>query len=77
MKRRKKVKKSVLDYEARKMPSPTYEEIWKALEESIALQAHYAGLLNEYDGGKRIVFRNVYHWLDRVKSSSEAEERKG
>ncbi len=38
-----------------------------ALEESLKLQAHYAMLLNQYDGGQRIIFKSVSEWLDRLK----------
>lgn len=37
-----------------------------ALAESVNLQSHYASLLNQWDGGSRIVFRDVAHWLDRL-----------
>ncbi len=35
-----------------------------ALEESISLQSHYAGLLNDYDGGTRKQFSCAQEWLD-------------
>lgn len=38
-----------------------------ALEESLKLQTHYAKLLNQYDGGKRIIFKSVSEWLKRLK----------
>lgn len=37
-----------------------------ALEASLHLQSHYAKLLNEYDGGKRMVFDNADRWLARL-----------
>jgi hypothetical protein len=37
-----------------------------ALAESLTLQAHYAQLLNQYDGGERQTFPNVDAWLDRL-----------
>ena len=37
-----------------------------ALEESVKLQAHYAKLLNQYDGGERLAFENAQEWLDRM-----------
>ena len=37
-----------------------------ALEESVKLQSHYAKILNEYDGGKRIIFKNAREWLQRI-----------
>ena len=42
------------------------EELKEALEESVKLQAHYAKLLNMYDEGKRIIFKNSQQWLDRL-----------
>lgn len=38
-----------------------------ALDESVKLQSHYAKLLNEYDGGKRMVFTSVDEWIERLK----------
>lgn len=43
-----------------------------ALKESVRLQSHYAMLLNSYDGGKRLVFRDVRVWLDRLEEISRA-----
>lgn len=40
--------------------------LMRALVESVKLQAHYAGLLNMYDGGERIVFQNASEWLKRI-----------
>jgi hypothetical protein len=42
------------------------EKISEALGESLNIQAHYAALLNQYDGGKRLVFRNVDEWMSRL-----------
>lgn len=38
----------------------------KALEESLKLQAHYAELLNQYDGGHRKTFKNKEEWMNRL-----------
>jgi len=38
-----------------------------ALEESVKLQSHYAGLLNQYDGGRRLQFKNAGEWIERLK----------
>jgi len=43
-----------------------------ALQESVQLQSHYAKLLNQYDGGARMVF-TVESWMDRL----AALDRKG
>jgi len=41
-------------------------DLWTALEHSVQLQSHYAGLLNQYDGGKRISFPDAMAWVDRL-----------
>jgi hypothetical protein len=38
----------------------------KALDESVKLQSHYATLLNDYDGGKRMTFADGKAWLERL-----------
>lgn len=48
-------------------PLPSYAEIRKALEESVLLQSHYAGLLNMYDGGKRMEFDSADAWIKRLR----------
>lgn len=40
--------------------------IMGALEQSVRLQSHYATLLNQYDGGKRVPFPNAKAWLERI-----------
>jgi hypothetical protein len=40
-----------------------------ALDESIRLQAHYAELLNQYDGGRRIAFVNAEAWIARLRET--------
>lgn len=42
------------------------KELEKALEDSVALQAHYAKLLNVYDGGERTIFKDANQWLTRL-----------
>lgn len=42
------------------------DELKKALEESVRLQSHYAGLLNMYDNGERREFENAQAWIDRL-----------
>jgi len=36
-----------------------------ALEDLVKLQAHYAKLLNQYDGGRRHAFTSAEDWLNR------------
>lgn len=43
------------------------EELKEVLEESVKLQSHYAKLLNAYDGGRRIEFKNANEWIERLK----------
>jgi hypothetical protein len=38
----------------------------QALEKSVQLQSHYAQLLNDYDGGHRIVFKDAKDWMARL-----------
>ncbi len=38
----------------------------EALAESVKLQAHYAELLNGWDGGSRMIFKTSQEWLDRL-----------
>jgi hypothetical protein len=47
-------------------------ELLKALRESVALQSHYAELLNAYDGGERRTF-TADTWLERLR---ELKQRK-
>jgi len=42
-----------------------------ALAESIRLQSHYAKLLNIYDEGKRIQFKDSKEWIDRLKETGK------
>lgn len=42
-------------------------DLWYCLEQSIILQAHYARLLNDYDGGERIIFKDAKDWIERLK----------
>lgn len=38
-----------------------------ALEESVKLQVHYAELLNQYDGGERLIFANAEAFMERLR----------
>ena len=40
-----------------------------ALDESLKLQAHYAKLLNMWDGGNRMIFKDRQSWIDRLKAT--------
>jgi hypothetical protein len=47
---------------------------WReGLEESVKLQGHYAGLLNMYDDGKRLIFKNAEEWLQRLRALKAAK----
>jgi hypothetical protein len=52
--------------------SDYFEELRRALDESVKLQSHYAGLLNMYDGGTRKQFASGQEWMERL-----AERDKG
>lgn len=45
-----------------------------ALEESVKLQNHYAGLLNQYDGGARMRFWSAQEWLARLAALASGRE---
>lgn len=42
------------------------EDLKTALEESVKLQSHYAGLLNQYDQGRRMEFPTADAWVARL-----------
>lgn len=46
------------------------DALTRALEESVRLQAHYARLLNSYDGGARVAFESAAAWLARLEEPS-------
>jgi len=43
------------------------EKLRAALEESVRLQSHYAGLLNRCDGGERLQFGSASEWIEQLK----------
>ena len=43
------------------------DDLIYALNESLKLQSHYASLLNDYDGGKRLIFPDITHWITRLR----------
>jgi hypothetical protein len=43
------------------------ERLRIALRESLRLQSHYAGLLNQYDGGERRTFGSPDEWIARLR----------
>jgi hypothetical protein len=47
----------------------TIQELIGALEESLTLQAHYATLLNMYDGGQRMIFETSESWIKRLRET--------
>lgn len=50
------------------------DELRAALEESVKLQSHYAGLLNEYDGGFRRQFATADEWIQRLRECKASKE---
>lgn len=44
-------------------------ELEIALSESLKLQAHYAEILNQYDGGKRRIFNDSEEWISRLRKT--------
>lgn len=49
-------------------------ELRLALEASVQLQAHYARLLNQHDGGERRVFASADEWLARMREMKQEED---
>lgn len=56
------------------MPTYTNFAMEAALERSLALQAHYAFLLNIHDGGSRRVFKTVDEWISRLRETGAVDE---
>jgi uncharacterized coiled-coil DUF342 family protein len=52
------------------------DELLAALTKSVELQSHYAGLLNDYDGGHRMQFSNADAWMKRLTALAKAENKK-
>jgi len=42
-------------------------DVWKALEESVRLQRHYAQFLNALDDGDRRTFYSAEEWMERLR----------
>ena len=40
----------------------------EAFQRLIELSNHYAKLLNDYDGGSRLVFKTPGEWIERMES---------
>lgn len=47
------------------------------LDKSVELQSHYANLLNQYDGGKRMMFKNGDAWMIRLRSLESKKQEAG
>lgn len=52
-----------------------YDELYYALEESVKLQSHYADLLNMFDGGQRIKFKDAKEWLERLRKNYDEAKK--
>ena len=50
-----------------------YAELLKDVRQECAKQSHYAKLLNQYDGGERIGFKDADAWLARLEELKEAQ----
>lgn len=53
----------------------TAEELLACLRSSLGHQCHYAGILNQYDGGKRLQFATVRDWIDRLRTLEPSRQR--
>lgn len=64
------------------MPKPktatdaTREQLEAALDRSVKLQSHYAGLLNQYDGGQRMTFDGADAWIARLSELGKLKKRR-
>jgi hypothetical protein len=47
----------------------TKDDLYEALRRSCELQSHYAGLLNQYDGGERQKFTTPEAWISRLRET--------
>ena len=61
--------------EAYEDSSDSGNELMEALIESVKLQSHYAGILNNYDGGKRLQFDCPAHWIQRLIETGTIRKR--
>lgn len=48
---------------------PTHQELFVALRLSVALQSHYAKLLNMHDDGERLLFDSPEDWIARLRAT--------
>ena len=61
------IRRFVINRLAKVDVAPELTPLMVALEELVKLQSHYAGLLNQFDGGQRHQFTNADEWLARLK----------
>jgi len=48
----------------------------EALAQSVSLQSHYAMLLNGWDGGDRLQFKDFEEWIARLRALAPGQEEK-
>lgn len=51
------------------------DEVYTALQELVKVQAHYAHLLNTYDGGERREFKSAMEWILRLREVKENDRK--
>lgn len=51
------------------------EAVRSALERSVALQSHYAKLLNAHDGGQRMTFDSAQEWIARLHALEKFDDK--
>ena len=71
-KKHKEYAESAIEYEEQECPDciarkNKLKQLTKALNESVKLQSHYAGLLNMHDEGGRMMFASSDEWLERLR----------
>ena len=67
----RRTNRRAVDPEVAAAEEDVFDELSVALAESLKLQSHYATLLNQYDGGRRMTFQTVCSWLKRLREMKE------
>lgn len=70
------MEKASREYVRSELSRYSKEALVEAMEQSFFLFAHYAKLLNDYDAGKRIVFRNALEYMRRNSNENPDEIEK-
>ncbi len=58
------------------MDKQEVKELQRALEGSVKLQSYYAKMLNAYDGGERLEFKDADEWVNHIVNLVQGENTK-